>query len=63
MATTDKCAHPACNCKASEDSKYCSQYCEDAKDTLELSCNCAHAGCAEELAASGVGGKKDADYK
>jgi hypothetical protein len=40
-----KCAHPACNCMAARDSKYCSPYCEGAKDTTELSCNCGHSGC------------------
>jgi len=42
---TEQCAHPACNCVVDEDSKYCSPYCEDAKDTMEISCNCGHAGC------------------
>jgi hypothetical protein len=46
MADQKKCAHPACNCMAEKDSKYCSQYCKDAKGTLELSCGCGHAGCA-----------------
>lgn len=41
----NKCAHPACRCMARESSKYCSQYCEDAKDTTELACNCGHPGC------------------
>ncbi len=41
-----KCAHPACNCQVDEDSKYCSQYCEDAGGTMEISCNCGHQGCA-----------------
>jgi hypothetical protein len=50
MTESKKCAHPACNCPAAQDSAYCSQYCKDAGDTLELSCNCGHAGCAEELA-------------
>lgn len=45
MASNEKCAHPACNCKAAPDSKYCSPYCEDAKGTTEISCNCGHAGC------------------
>ncbi len=40
-----KCAHPACLCAAPPHSSYCSQYCEDAKDTMELSCNCGHPGC------------------
>jgi hypothetical protein len=43
---TVKCQHPACNCWTAKGTKYCSQYCEDAKDTIELSCNCCHAGCA-----------------
>ena len=47
MATNDKkCAHPACNCRVAGDDEYCSPYCEDAKETTEISCNCAHAGCA-----------------
>jgi len=43
--TTKKCAHPACICTAPADSDHCSQYCKDAKETLEISCNCAHPGC------------------
>jgi hypothetical protein len=43
---TKKCEHPACNCLVAKGTKYCSQYCEDAKETIELSCNCRHAGCA-----------------
>jgi hypothetical protein len=42
----DKCAHPSCSCRRTADSKYCSQYCADAKGTMELSCNCGHPGCA-----------------
>ena len=42
---TKKCAHPTRNCIASNHSKYCSQYCEDARGTMESSCNCGHAGC------------------
>ena len=49
MTKDRKCAHPACNCNAPEGSKYCSQYCHDAGASLELSCNCGHPGCAEEL--------------
>ncbi len=40
-----KCAHPACICHVPEGQKYCSTSCEDAKDTLEISCNCGHPGC------------------
>jgi hypothetical protein len=43
---TKKCAHPACMCMVGPDEKYCSDYCHDAGSTLEISCNCAHAGCA-----------------
>jgi hypothetical protein len=47
MATQQKkCKHPACTCSVSEDGgDYCSPYCHDAKDTVEISCNCGHAGC------------------
>ena len=44
----DKCAHPACNCRVSSTSefgKYCSQHCEQAKDIVELKCDCGHPGC------------------
>ena len=63
MARTRKCAHPACNCVPADGSKYCSQYCADAKDTTEIACNCGHAGCAWASAAAGaspleVGGEK-----
>jgi hypothetical protein len=44
-----RCEHPACNCVVTGRDKYCSQYCHDARNTLELSCNCGHPGCAEEL--------------
>ncbi len=54
MAETKKCAHPACNCQAPEDKKYCSQYCEDAGGTMEISCNCGHRGCSLEDAANPV---------
>jgi hypothetical protein len=49
MTEERKCAHPACNCPAQNDSKYCSTYYHDAGHTLELACNCGHAGCAEEM--------------
>jgi hypothetical protein len=52
MADTmrEKCAHPICTCLAEEDSKYCSPYCEDAKDTTEIACNCGHVGCQSDVA-------------
>ncbi len=41
----NKCANPACGCIVEEDAGYCSEYCEDAGETLETSCRCGHAGC------------------
>ena len=43
--TNKKCAHPACQCMAAQGSKYCSDYCHDAGDTMEIRCNCGHPGC------------------
>ena len=43
--TTKKCAHKSCQCPAKQDSKYCSSYCEGARDTTEISCGCGHPGC------------------
>ena len=40
------CAHPSCSCPVPKGEKYCSTYCHDAADTMEISCNCEHAGCA-----------------
>ena len=40
------CAHPACSCPPAPNSKYCSEYCKDARDTLEIMCNCKHPGCS-----------------
>jgi hypothetical protein len=51
MSETKKCEHPPCKCLAPDDEKYCSQYCKDAGETLELSCDCKHAGCALEVEA------------
>jgi hypothetical protein len=47
MADTknNKCAHRLCSCIAPADSKYCSTYCEAAKDTTDIACGCEHAGC------------------
>lgn len=49
-----KCAHPSCNCQAPEHDKYCSQYCSDASDTTELTCQCHHPAC--ESGASPISG-------
>ena len=40
----DKCAHPSCACSATQDSKFCSTYCEGASDTPDIMCSCGHAG-------------------
>lgn len=42
---TDMCQHPGCSCPRAEGSKYCSAYCEAAKDTAELTCECGHPDC------------------
>lgn len=42
---TKKCAHPACNCQAPEGEDYCSEFCKDAGDMTEISCNCEHPEC------------------
>lgn len=51
MADTSKiCEHGICSCAATDDSDYCSAYCETAGDMTELACNCGHAGCASSVA-------------
>ena len=40
-----KCADETCSCMAAPGSKYCSTFCEDAKDMTTLQCDCGHAGC------------------
>jgi hypothetical protein len=45
----NKCAHKSCSCPAGDKSKYCSPYCEAAKDTTEIACGCEHAGCSENV--------------
>ena len=43
-----KCAHPACDCPAAKDSKYCGEYCENAEKArvMEIGCGCEHASCS-----------------
>jgi hypothetical protein len=43
-----KCKHPSCTCMVKKGEKYCSEYCHDAGSTMEISCNCRHAGCSME---------------
>jgi len=47
MADRDpkKCAHPACNCLAANDSKYCGAFCEGEADHPSVLCECGHPGC------------------
>jgi hypothetical protein len=45
MTTTNKCEHPACNCVAPNEKKYCSEACADKKRTPELTCQCQHPEC------------------
>jgi hypothetical protein len=40
----------SCNCMAGADGKYCSPYCESAKDTTGILCGCKHAGCVGKTA-------------
>ena len=42
----EKWAHKGCICMAGANSKYCSPYCEAAKDTTEIACGCEHSQCA-----------------
>ena len=46
MADTKKCAHEVCQCIPREGEKYCSAYCEGAKGTITLKCECGHPACA-----------------
>jgi hypothetical protein len=43
-----KCAHTSCTCPPQQGSKYCSNYCHDARGTIELACNCGHPDCGAE---------------
>jgi hypothetical protein len=45
-----QCAHPNCSCSAASGSKYCSPYCESAKNRDEISCDCGHRGCKGNVA-------------
>jgi hypothetical protein len=50
----NQCDHALCSCMATEDSDYCSPQCEAAgeSDTTTIACECGHAGCAAEIAAT-----------
>ena len=45
--TPKKCACPPCSCLAPEGKKYCSMYCEDARNLSLLQCECNHPGCGK----------------
>ncbi len=45
----EKCAHPSCVCRAAEDSKFCSAFCEGATENPDITCNCGHAGCTARV--------------
>ncbi|MBA2339680.1 MAG: hypothetical protein H0V88_04750 [Pyrinomonadaceae bacterium] len=41
-----KCAHPSCSCTVAQNEKYCSEYCANARNVMEISCNCRHPACS-----------------
>ena len=48
MARSQECAHESCGCMVPEDGefgKYCSAHCREAKDLIELRCDCGHDAC------------------
>ena len=48
MSNEGKCAHAACDCAAEGNSKYCSEYCENAEKSgvIEIGCGCEHKACS-----------------
>jgi hypothetical protein len=48
----NRCAHPSCMCLVEKGKKYCSDYCHDARRTMELSCNCRHPECVTQSLAA-----------
>jgi hypothetical protein len=49
MADTKRSAHPNCSCTVGEKDKYCSPYCEGAKGTQTIACDCGHPNCEGKL--------------
>ena len=47
MAETRKCAHPSCQCMvpAGGPREVCSEHCQEAREIIELRCDCKHPGC------------------
>lgn len=50
-AQKNKCAHELCSCAVQSGSKYCSPYCEAAKNTTDIACGCEHVGCSGKVSA------------
>ncbi len=48
MADAKKCAMDGCLCTAPAGQKYCSTYCEAAKGSIKLQCDCGHPACASQ---------------
>jgi hypothetical protein len=44
----NQCARETCGCPPSQDSKYCSEVCEDADKVhvMEIACSCHHTECS-----------------
>jgi hypothetical protein len=47
-AEATKCAMDGCLCMVPPGQKYCSSYCEAAKGSITLECDCGHPGCAAQ---------------
>jgi hypothetical protein len=44
-ADAKKCAMEGCLCRVPAGQKYCSAYCEAAKNQTKLECDCGHTDC------------------
>jgi hypothetical protein len=44
-ADTNRCAMDGCMCTVQSGQKYCSAYCQTAKSTSKLQCDCGHPAC------------------
>ena len=47
-ADTHKCAMDGCLCMVPAGQKFCSNYCEAAKNTIKLQCDCGHSACESQ---------------
>ena len=57
MADTHKCAMNGCLCMVPAGQKFCSNYCEAAKNTIKLQCDCGHPACEGSVSAGGSGAR------